>query len=166
MASDRWAKNRVNFTKNSGDYIILDLFFDNLVYTEINEQELVSTTILFSQIGGQLSIWLGVRFITVIHIFYYGTIMLFGLCPTWKLKIQRRLRKKRVEETLLEDSTRTSTDDPPSYRKTLIQISPVMEEKSVEKEEKNDAGSPLDYSSSHLTPPHPLITENRAQFLW
>lgn len=43
----------------SSDYIIVDLYFENLVYTKIEESQLITPTVFLSNIGGQMSIWLG-----------------------------------------------------------------------------------------------------------
>ncbi len=65
-------QNYRNTTQNLQS-IIVDIFFGNLVYTRIEEKVLMDFTYFVSQLGGQLSMWLGKNAIgNISHIAHMG----------------------------------------------------------------------------------------------
>ena len=43
-----------------------------------------SQVLFLSQVGGQLSIWLGIRLLTTIHLLYYGFVVIARLCSIFE----------------------------------------------------------------------------------
>lgn len=82
------------------DYIVVDLFFGDLIYNRIQvipvnlhfsalnkgwlqETELITRTIFISSIGGQMSLWLGIRLVSLLQLLYYLLKVLVFIVPIW-----------------------------------------------------------------------------------
>jgi len=48
--------------------------------------------VFLSNIGGQMSIWLGVRLITIMHLIYYGSIAVIYVLPVDLRRLKKRVR--------------------------------------------------------------------------
>lgn len=74
------------------DYMIVDLYFDNLVYRHIEETESSNPSHALSLIGGQLSVWLGVRLITLLHL-----VLLFVVSTSLVVKRKTDSQKRQID---------------------------------------------------------------------
>lgn len=61
-------KSKFNWTGNSDDYILADIHYDSLGKTIRVTSEKTSFFDLISNIGGQLSLWCGMSFISFIQV--------------------------------------------------------------------------------------------------
>ncbi len=78
-------------------FVILDIYFNNLIYSTTDEQPVFGFNTFLSNTGGQLSVWLGIRLVTVIQVIYYISLSCLLIIPfvVRRLLYHYGLRKPR-----------------------------------------------------------------------
>nr|XP_009861518.1 acid-sensing ion channel 5-like [Ciona intestinalis] len=80
------------------NFVGLDISYAVIGYTKVEQFKAIDESALLSDIGGQLGLWLGMSFVTLLELFQYVIIR----CTAWFKKFKRKKKTSKMKEQKLQ----------------------------------------------------------------